>query len=102
MIPKTIITLCVLVYAIAVPYLEVNASHVFNPMWAPHARLHEVWQLVTNCAIGVVVFWLAWSKDNIRLSSILNITAMGGALVAHALADFSAVKSFPEMCQRPF
>lgn len=54
MIPKIFITLGVLVYAIVVPYLEINASHVFNPEWVPHARLHEVWQLVTNCAIGVV------------------------------------------------
>lgn len=88
MIPKIFITIGVLVYAILVPYLEINASHVFNPAWVPHARLHEVWQLVTNCSIGAVALWLAWSEKSIRLSSILNITVMGGVLVAHALADF--------------
>lgn len=31
MIPKIFITIGVLVYAILVPYLEINASHVFNP-----------------------------------------------------------------------
>ena len=44
----------------------------------PHARLHEVWQLVTNCSIGAVALWLAWSEKSIRLSSMLNITVMGG------------------------
>ena len=88
MIPKIFITLGVLIYAIVVPYLEINVSHVFNPAWVPHARLHEVCQLVTNFAIGVVALWLAWSNKSIQLSSILNITVMGGVLVAQVLADF--------------
>lgn len=88
MIPKIFIIFGVLVYAIVVPYLEVNASHVYNSGWPPHARLHEVWQLVTNCCIGAIAFWIAWSKENIRLASMLNISVMGGVLVAHALADF--------------
>ncbi|MAZ87343.1 MAG: hypothetical protein CL693_06835 [Cellvibrionaceae bacterium] len=37
---------------------------------------------------GAVAIWLAWSQENIRLSSILNMSVMGGVLVAHALADF--------------
>ncbi len=50
MISKIFITLGVLVYAVIVPYLKIKASHVFNPLWPPHARLHEVWQLSTNCS----------------------------------------------------
>ena len=43
---------------------------------------------MTNCAIDVVALWLGGSNKSIRLSSYLNITVMGGLLVARVLADF--------------
>lgn len=84
---RLFITLGVVVYALVVPYLEVNASHVFNDSWPPHARLHEVWQLITNAGIGVLALWLVWIKNEVRIASLLNITVMGGVLAAHLLAD---------------
>ncbi|MBC3767181.1 hypothetical protein [Neptunicella marina] len=87
MTSKIMITFGVLVYAVLIPFLEINASHVFNDTWLPHARLHEVWQLTTNSAIGLFALWLTWRKGEIRVASILNIAVMGGVLVAHALSD---------------
>ncbi|ULC58183.1 hypothetical protein MBM09_09655 [Flaviramulus sp. BrNp1-15] len=59
---KYIITFSVFLYALVVPYLEINITHVFNPDWTPHVRIHEVWQLITNSSIGVLCLWLVWSK----------------------------------------
>lgn len=86
MASKILITLGVVVYAIVVPFLEINASHVFNEAWPPHARLHEVWQLTTNSAIGVLALWLTWGKGEVRIASMLNVAVMGGVLVAHVLS----------------
>jgi hypothetical protein len=44
-----------------------SARAVFNPAWAPHARLHEVWQLGTNTALGVFSLWLVWFRHELRL-----------------------------------
>ena len=85
MAARLCITFGVLIYVLVVPLLEVNASHVFNESWPAHARFHEVWQLVTNVSIGIVVLWLCWFKKEIQLASILNIAVMGGILVAHVL-----------------
>jgi hypothetical protein len=74
-----------MIYALVIPFLEVNASHVFNEAWPPHARLHEVWQLITNIGIGAIALWLAWGKAEIRIASMLNLAVMGGVLTAHAL-----------------
>lgn len=52
MFAKLLVTVGIVFYALVVPIFEINASHVFNPHWPPHARLHEVWQLATNCALG--------------------------------------------------
>lgn len=85
MISRIFITLGVLIYAVVVPILEINSSHVFNESWPAHARLHEVWQLTTNTAIGLVALWLTWGTGQVRTGSALNIAVMGGVLVAHAL-----------------
>ncbi len=42
MVKKIIITFSIILYAIVVPYLEINNIHVFNSDWTPHVRIHEV------------------------------------------------------------
>nr|WP_246883960.1 hypothetical protein [Pseudomonas chlororaphis] len=79
------VTIGIIFYAIVVPVLEINETHVFNPAWEPHARLHEVWQLFTNTAIGVFSLWLVWLKGNLRLSSLLTVFVTGGFLLAYWL-----------------
>jgi hypothetical protein len=81
---RILITIGVLVYALAVPLLELNDTHVFNPEWPPHARLHEVWQLATNSMIGLLALWLAWGKGSVRMPAVLALMVMGGFLLAYA------------------
>ena len=88
MIPRILITFCVTIFAIVVPILEINASHVFNSGWPAHARFHEVWQLITNCGIGMLCLWLVWLKNKLQLASVLVFLVMGGVLVAHAVQGF--------------
>ena len=87
MAPRILIALGVVIYAIVVPFLEINSSHVFNPLWPAHARFHEVWQLTTNICIGTIALWLAFGKNAIRTASTLNIAVMGSALAAHILEE---------------
>lgn len=87
MTSRILITLCVAIFTVIIPILEVNASHVFNPGWPAHARFHEVWQLITNCGIGLLCLWLAWLRNSVKFSSVLVVLVMGGVLVAHGLQD---------------
>ena len=87
MIKKIAITFSVILYAIVVPFLDINETHVWNPDWTPHARIHEVWQLITNSSIGVLCLWLVWYKKEVVLSSLLSILVMGGFLLAFFLKD---------------
>ena len=88
MISRILITFCVVIFAVVIPVLEVNDSHVFNTTWPAHARFHEVWQLIINCGIGLLCLWLVWLKNNIRLASALVVLVMGGVLAAHGIQDF--------------
>ena len=85
MISKLLMTIGIVFYAIVVPILEINETHVFNQAWEPHARLHEVWQLFTNTAIGAFSLWLVWLRGNLRLSGLLTLFVTGGFLMAYWL-----------------
>ena len=88
MLSKILITLCVLLYAVGSPMIEVNATHVFNPDWTPHVRIHEVWQLITNSCLGVIALWLVWIEKRVIFGALLSITVMASFLVAYALRGF--------------
>ena len=88
MTKKIAITFAVLLYAIAVPFLEINDTHVFSPDWTPHVRIHEVWQLITNTALGILCVWLVWIKKETQISSIISLMITGGFLLAFILKDF--------------
>ena len=87
MAKKLAITFSVILYAIVVPILELNETHVWNPDWTPHVRIHEVWQLITNSCIGILCLWLVWRKGETNLSTLLRILVMGGFLLAFLLKD---------------
>ena len=87
MIKRIAVTFSVLLYAVAVPFLELNDTHVWNPDWTPHVRIHEVWQLITNSSIGILCLWLVWYKKETKLSSLLSLIVMGGFLIAFFLKD---------------
>lgn len=85
MTARLFVTAGILLYACAVPFLEINATHLFNPQWVSHARLHEAWQLATNTSIGALSLWLAWCRNEIRVPAILTLVVAGGFLVAYVL-----------------
>jgi len=85
---KAIITFSVILYAIAVPFLEINETHVFNPDWTPHVRVHEVWQLIANSSIGVLCLWLVWVRKETRVSSILSLVITGSFLIAYIFREY--------------
>lgn len=87
MIQKLIITFSVLLYAVVVPYMELNTTHVFNPDWTPHVRIHEVWQLITNSSFGILCLWLSWARREVILSSMISLVITGGFLVAFSLQN---------------
>lgn len=86
-IAKCALTGCILVYMILLPYLEWNASHVFNLAWPAHARFHEVWQLCTNAMLGGLALWLVWRRSDLFLAAAITSCIMGGILLTNSLSD---------------
>jgi len=87
MLPRILITIAALTFGLAVPMLEINDTHVFNPDWTPHVRIHEVWQLITNSSIAVFCLWLVWIKREVFLPALLGLFITGGFLAAFFIRD---------------
>ncbi|MGE4072010.1 MAG: DUF2652 domain-containing protein [Lysobacterales bacterium] len=83
---RVLLSLGVLMFGLVVPMLEINASHVYNPEWPGHARLHEVWQLATNSGLALCCLWLIWRRGQLRMAALLSGLVTGGFLLAHALS----------------
>lgn len=83
MMTRILVTIGIVLYAVVVPVLEVNDTHLFNPAWVAHARLHEAWQLATNSLIGAFCLWRVWARDDVRLPSVLALMVTGGFMVAY-------------------
>jgi len=85
---KILLTICLLPFGLLTPILEIGPTHVFNPDWPGHARLHEVWQLVTHSALALMCLYLTWCGDQSRLASLIALVVTGGFLAAYGLSVF--------------
>lgn len=83
---RLLLSLGVLMFGLVVPVFEINASHVYNPEWPGHARLHEVWQLATHCGLALTCLWLIWRSGQLRMAALLSGLVTGGFLLAYALS----------------
>ncbi|TNE59182.1 MAG: hypothetical protein EP341_02445 [Sphingomonadales bacterium] len=73
-----------LVFLALIPYLEVSQTHVFNPDWPGHARLHEVWQLITNGLLSIIAVVLAGRPRRSVLAGAVALSINAGFLGALA------------------
>ena len=70
---KYITSLCLIVGGIVPIIVDIGPSHLLNPNWDAHARVHEVWRLSTNFLIFSLGIYLLWMKKNEVLSAILSL-----------------------------
>ena len=70
---KYITTLCLIVGGIVPIIVDISSSHLFNPDWDAHARVHEVWRLSTNFLIFGFGIYLLWVKKNEVLPACLSL-----------------------------
>lgn len=81
------VTMNAIVFALLIPVLELNSSHLTNPLWPSHARLHEAWQLLTNAAIAILALRLAFSGRDSWVAIALCLITEVSFLIAWATSS---------------
>ncbi len=87
MLSKLAVTIAATFFLILLPAAEINETHVFNPAWPEHARLHEVWQLCVHALFSGVCLWLVWVKREARLASVLALAMAGSFVFAYVIRE---------------
>jgi hypothetical protein len=80
---------------------DYGPSHVFNPTWPGHARLHLVWLLGFMGLSGLANLWLVWWRRPVReslwLSVLWQACNLAGFWIAVALAgDYGGAVTMPD------
>jgi len=81
---RILVTIPALFIIVVPPLADLNESHVLNPLWIGHARLHTVWLLATNCLVSLIALRILWRASEPKRESI----RMGAALVGSILIGF--------------
>ena len=84
-IARGLVTLIAAFLAVGPLVADLNETHLLNPLWSPHARLHTAWLLGTNALISLVALWTLWGRNAARDVAGLRLSA---ALVGAILAGF--------------
>ena len=82
---KYLTTLCLIGGGILPILVDVNTSHLLNPDWDSHARVHEAWRLSTNFLVFSLGIFLLWSKNKEILASLVSLCIHLGFVIAAIL-----------------
>ena len=81
-IPKLLTSLCLILVGIGPLLLDIGDTHLFNPDWDEHSRVHEVWRLVTNVMIAFLGLYLIWKKNMHSIASLLSLCMILGFMIS--------------------
>ena len=98
---RLLVTGPALFLAVVPPLVDFNSTHVTNPLWTGHARLHTVWLLTTNSIIAVLALGLMWRElkvSSIRAGAILTAAPLAGFFCRRGYA--TALRRFLDRPQR--
>ena len=82
---KYLTTFCLLAGGILPVLVDVNPSHLLNPDWDSHARVHEAWRLSTNFLIFLLALFLLWNKGMEELACLLSLCIHLGFVIGTSL-----------------
>ena len=99
---KYITTLCLIVGGIVPIIVDIGSSHLFNPDWDEHARVHEVWRLSTNFLIFGFGIYLLWVKKNEVISGVLSLCIHLGFVFSAATMSLYGGAATGEGVPEPF
>lgn len=72
MISKYLTTICLVLGSVIPLIVDTGNTHLFNPDWDEHSRVHEVWRLSTNLFISLIALYILWMRNYLFLASMLS------------------------------
>lgn len=101
LIIKVVVTIGTLVYGIVPAVADLNETHLYNPEWSPHARVHGAWFLFFGLLMSFLALFLLWVRNELVLSIVIGLCFVAGfwlafltsSLYGGALVDANGVET---------
>ncbi|WP_437538859.1 DUF6640 family protein [Sorangium sp. So ce726] len=90
---KVLISIAAAATSIIPTIADVNHTHLFNPLWPPHARFHGAVLLLVNIISGVMALVLLWGRYEGRDSRLA--VRFAAFLPAHCWGPFMPASRLP-------
>lgn len=87
-IVKLAVTLGTLVYGIVPAIADLNETHLFNPEWSPHARVHGAWFLFFGALMSFVALFRLWVRNDLLLPITIGLCFVAGFWLAFLTSSF--------------
>jgi len=84
-VARILVTIPAVFLVVGPPVADLNESHLLNPQWIGHARLHTAWLISTNALVCLVALLILWRR---KASPIVDSVRLGAGLVACVLGGF--------------
>ena len=84
---RVLITVATTWYGFVPLMADLNPSHLFNPNWTPHARMHLTWLLSTNFLLAMYALYLVWGAKEVLRAGLLGLCVVGVFWVATLTRD---------------
>ena len=82
MTPRLLTSLCLILAGMGPLLLDIGDTHLFNPNWDEHSRVHEVWRLATNSMIAFLGLYLIWKKNMHSIALLLSLCMILGFIIS--------------------
>ena len=69
---KYLTTICLILGTMLPLIVDTGHTHLLNPDWDAHSRVHEVWRLSTNILIAGIGLYLLWVSNYLILPALLS------------------------------
>ncbi len=56
-----------------------NQTHIFNPLWPPHAKFHNAQTMLFGSVLGLLTLWFLWGQRGNRQQT-LQLAVLFGSL----------------------
>ena len=82
MISKYLTSICLILGTIIPLIVDTGNTHLLNPDWDAHSRVHEVWRLSTNIFLAGVGLYLLWVSNYSLIPALLSLCIVLGFFTA--------------------
>ena len=84
-VARILVTIPAVFLAVVPALADFNTSHVTNPLWPAHARLHTVWLVCTTSLLSLLALGILWGR---REQPHRGVVLLSAAILGSVLLGF--------------